>query len=42
MGKVIAVITVALVAFSIGVYYGWDSGVRDGKALYSGVCESGH
>ncbi|WPH58143.1 hypothetical protein SEA_ALONE_217 [Streptomyces phage Alone3] len=35
MGKVLAAIMIAVASFSIGVYSGWDSGVRDGKAIYS-------
>ncbi len=35
MGKILTAIMIAVVAFGIGVYSGWDSGVRDGKAIYS-------
>lgn len=35
MGKALFVLFIAITAFGIGVYFGWDSGVDDGKAMYS-------
>lgn len=30
-----AILFLAVSCFGIGGFYGWDSGVRDGKAMYS-------
>ncbi len=41
MGKILAAIFIAVIAFGIGVYMGWDSGVRDANHLNQGVCSVG-
>lgn len=38
MGKVLATIFLVVVSFGIGVFSGWDSGVRDANNLNKEVC----
>jgi hypothetical protein len=33
--RVLLAIAIAVVCFSTGAYYGWDSGMRDTKNMYS-------
>ncbi len=38
MGKVLAALFIAVIAFGAGVFMGWDSGVRDANNMNEGTC----
>lgn len=38
MGKVLAALFIAFIAFGTGVYSGWETGVRDATNLNEGTC----
>lgn len=38
MGKVLAALFLVVVSFGVGVFSGWDSGVRDANNMNGEVC----